>query len=35
MGASADEWSAIIYYHSVSVPIVIVIIHIGQICDLQ
>ena len=35
VGASADELSAIIYWHSVSVPIVFVIIHIGQILTKQ
>ena len=35
MGASADELSAIIYWHSVSVPIVFAIIHIGQILTKQ
>ena len=29
--ASADKLSAIIYWHSISLPIVFVIIHIGQI----
>ena len=35
VGASADELSAIIYWHSVSVPITFVIIHIGQILTKQ
>ena len=35
MGASADELSAIIYWHTVSVPIVFVIIHIGQTLSKQ
>ena len=35
VGASADELSAIIYWHSTSVPIVIVIIKIGQILIKQ
>ena len=35
VGASADELSAIIYWHSVSVPIVFAIIHIGQILTKQ
>ena len=35
MGASADELSAIIYWHSASIPIVFVIVRIGQILMKQ
>ena len=35
VGASADELSAIIYWHSVSVPIILAIIQIGQILIKQ
>ena len=35
VGASADELSAIIYWHSTSVPVIFVIIHIGQIIIKQ